>query len=72
MRLNLTTTVLAQLRARDLASRALFASDGSQLLGFVGSDLSRQVTGMQDADFSTQEIADVLAGNFYALYFSRS
>jgi hypothetical protein len=55
--------VLAQIRERDLIARTLFASDGPQYSGAVRAYLDRMITGMQDAGFTTDEIAAVLAGN---------
>ncbi len=55
--------VLAQIRARGLISRTLFASDGPQFSGSVRTYLQRMVAGMQAAGYTTDEIAAVLAGN---------
>jgi hypothetical protein len=59
--------VLAQIRERGLIARTLFASDGPQYSGAVRTYLTRMVAGMQDAGYTTDEIAGVLAGNFARL-----
>ena len=53
---------------RGLTHKALFASDGPQLSSFVEGYLTQVVSAMVRAGYSTQQIADVLAGNFRALY----
>ncbi|MBZ0231966.1 MAG: amidohydrolase [Deltaproteobacteria bacterium] len=55
--------VIAQIRARGLIARTLFATDGPQFSGAVRTYLQRIVAGMQDAGYTTDEIAAVLAGN---------
>lgn len=60
--------VLGEILARSLVDRTLYASDGPQLSGFVGTYLREMVEGMQQAGFSTADIAAVLADNFYAVY----
>ncbi len=60
--------VLAAIRARGLSDRALFATDGPQYSGMVRSYLARVVAAMQDAGFSTGEIAGMLSGNFHRVY----
>lgn len=56
--------VMTQIRARGLIPRTLFATDGPQYSGAVRTYLTRMVAGMQDAGFTTDDIAAVLAGNF--------
>ena len=63
--------VLEEIRARGLVARTLFASDGPQYSGAVRSYLTRMIDGMQDAGYTTDEIAGVLAGNFDRLYLHR-
>ncbi len=60
--------VLSEIFARGLVDRTLYASDGPQLSGFVRIYLQDMVEGMQEAGFSTADIAAVLADNFYAVY----
>jgi hypothetical protein len=60
--------VLAAIRARGLVDRTLFASDGPQFSGAVRTYLGTLVQGMQDAGYSTDEIALVLSGNFRRLF----
>jgi uncharacterized protein len=64
--------VLAAIRERGLVDRALFASDGPQLSGAVRTYLGRIVTGMQDAGYTTDEIEQVLSGNFRGLFLTRA
>ena len=61
-------SVLAEIKARDLVSKCLFATDGAQFSGFVASYLALMVEGMQAAGYSSAQMASVLAGNFHALY----
>jgi len=63
--------VLAEILARGLVDRALFASDGPQGSGAVRSYLGRLITGMQDAGYTTDEIALVLGDNFARLFLGR-
>jgi predicted TIM-barrel fold metal-dependent hydrolase len=63
--------VLAELAARGLIDRALFASDGPQSSGGVRSYLGRLLAGMQEAGYTTAEIGAVLSGNFARLYLDR-
>ena len=63
--------VLAELRARGLVDRALFASDGPQYAGAVRAYLGAIVDGMLAAGYTADEIEAVLSGNFDRL-FSRS
>ncbi len=56
--------VLAAIAARGLIGRTLFASDGPQSSGSVRSYLGRMIQGMQDAGYTTDQIAAVLGGNF--------
>lgn len=63
--------VLAEIRARGLIGRTLFATDGPQYSGAVRAYLGRMVTGMRDAGYTTDEIAAVLAGNFRRLFLRR-
>lgn len=60
--------VLAQVLARGLVDRTLYASDGPQLSGFVGSYLQELVDGMMAAGFSTADIGAVLSENFFTVY----
>lgn len=60
--------VLQQILERDLVDRTIFASDGAQLSGFVKSYLGDIVDGMIDAGYSVDDMARVLAGNFYEAY----
>jgi hypothetical protein len=60
--------VLAEIKARGLVDRTIYASDGPQLSGTVNSYLQKMVDGMLEAAFTTDEIASVLAGNFHTLY----
>ncbi|MCR9164664.1 MAG: amidohydrolase family protein [Nannocystaceae bacterium] len=53
---------------RGLTHKALFASDGPQLSSFVEGYLAQMVSAMVRSGYSTPQIADVLAGNFRALY----
>lgn len=61
--------VLAQVRARSLISRTMFASDGPQYSGGVRTYLQRIRAGMVTAGYRDGEIAAVLGGNFIRLYF---
>ena len=61
--------VLAEVKKRGLLSRTLWASDGAQFSGMVRGYLDALVEGMMSADFSVDEIAAVLSGNFYSLNF---
>ena len=61
--------VLAEIRARGLVSRTLFATDGPQFSGMVRSYVMRMATGMRDAGYSIAEIRSVMGQNFYRLYF---
>ena len=60
--------VLEQIKARGLIGKTLFATDGAQFSGFVSSYLELMVSGMRDANYTVEEMAQVLAGNFHALY----
>ena len=60
--------VLAEIRARGLIGRTLFATDGPQYSGAIRSYVGRITQGMQTAGYSTDEIQAVLAGNFERLF----
>ncbi len=60
--------VLAEIRARGLIPRTMFASDGPQYSGAVRSYLSRIRDGMEAAGFGDDDIAAVFGGNFMRLF----
>lgn len=60
--------VLAEIRNRGLIAKSLFASDGPQYSGAVRGYVTKLVTGMRDAGYTTEEIEAVLAGNFARLF----
>ena len=60
--------VIAEIKRRNLVSRALFGSDGPQLPGFPAAYLARLVTEMQRQGYSTAELTGFLSGNFYRLF----
>ena len=64
--------VLAEVRARGLVHRTLWSTDGPQYSGMVRRYLDLLVEGMKSAGYTVDEIAAVLSGNFYALYFANS
>jgi hypothetical protein len=61
-------SVLAEIKARGLVDRTLYASDGPQLTGNTKAYLDRMVMGMKEAAYTTAEIERVLSGSFEALY----
>lgn len=61
--------VLEQIKVRKLISRTMWATDGPQFSGMVRSYLQIMVQGMKDAQYTVDEIAALLSGNFYSLYF---
>lgn len=60
--------VLSEILARGLVDRTLYASDGPQLSGFSSRYLGTLVDGMQEAGFTTADIAAVLAESFFTVY----
>jgi len=60
--------VLAEIRARGLIGRTLFATDGPQYSGAIRNYLRRLVDGMRTAGYSTDEIEAVLSRNFTRLF----
>lgn len=60
--------VLAEIRARGLISRTLFATDGPQYSGAIRGYLRKLVDGMRAAGYTTDEIEAVLSGNFTRLF----
>jgi hypothetical protein len=60
--------VLAEIKARGLVNRTLYASDGPQLTGNTKAYLDRMVMGMKEAAYTTAEIERVLSGSFEELY----
>jgi len=62
--------VLAEVKARGLVPRTLWSTDGPQYSGMVRRYLLLLVEGMKSAGYTVDEIAAVLSGNFYTLYFA--
>lgn len=60
--------VLAEIRARGLIRRTLFATDGPQYSGAIRGYLRKLVDGMTAAGYTRDEIADVLSRNFGRLF----
>ena len=60
--------VLQEALARGLVGQTIFASDGPQSSGKVKAYLWEIIEAMQTAGFSADEMAAVLAGNFYRAY----
>lgn len=60
--------VLEQILARGIVDKAIFASDGPQSSGKVKIYLEEMVAAMQGLNYEVDEIAQVLAGNFYRCY----
>lgn len=60
--------VLEQILARGLVHKALYASDGPQSSGKVKIYLEEIVSAMKGLQYSVEEMAQVLSGNFYRCY----
>ena len=60
--------ILEEALARGLVGQTIFASDGPQSSGKVKAYLWEIIEAMQAAGFSPDEMAAVLAGNFYRAY----
>jgi hypothetical protein len=60
--------VLSEIKSRGLVARAIYGSDGPQGAGHLQKYLGIMIAGMQAAGFSTDEIAQVLAGNFKKVF----
>lgn len=63
--------VLGVIKARGLVGRALFATDGPQYSGMIRSYLGRILAGLEEAGYTSDEIAAVLGGNFRRLFLTR-
>lgn len=55
---------MEQIHQRGLVERTIYGSDGPQSPGFVGRYLGDALEAMEAADYSVEEAAAVLAGNF--------
>ena len=60
--------VLGEIKARDLVHRAIYATDGPQFFGKSQSYLKTIVDAMQAAGYTHDDLAAVLAGNFYTCF----
>ena len=64
--------VLQEIKARGLVGKTLFGTDGPQSAGMVKGYVSLIQQEMVKQGFSSQEIADVMGGNFQRVYFASS
>lgn len=60
--------VLAEIKARGLVRRTLFATDGPQYSGAIRNYLRKLVDGMTAAGYGSEDIEDVLSRNFVRLF----
>ena len=63
--------VLEQIKARGLADKLIFATDGPQYFGKVQTYLKLMAESMRDAGFSKEELRGVFAQNFYRCFFKQ-
>jgi predicted TIM-barrel fold metal-dependent hydrolase len=59
---------MRRIREAGIVDRAIYGSDGPQSPGFVGRYLDSTVAAMRSADYSRDEMAAVLAGNFVRVF----
>ena len=60
--------VLGEIKARGVIDRAIYATDGPQFFGKSQSYLKKLVDTMLELDYTHDELAAVLAGNFYTCF----
>jgi hypothetical protein len=61
-------TAFERIKEGEVIDRVIYGSDGPQSPGFVSDYLQRTVTAMEGAEYDTEEIRAVLAGNFIKVF----
>jgi microsomal dipeptidase-like Zn-dependent dipeptidase len=61
--------VLDQVKQRGLVHKTLFGTDGPQYSGMVKSYTSLMQGAMAERGFTQEEIAPIMAGNFFSVFF---
>ena len=51
-----------------MIGKMIYGSDGPQFPGYVKSHLQAFVAGMQEADYTAEEIEQILSGNFLRVF----
>ena len=64
--------VLEQVKKRGLVDKTIFGTDGPQYAGMVRSYVGSITASMKDEGFTDEDIAKVMARNFFAVFFGAS
>jgi predicted TIM-barrel fold metal-dependent hydrolase len=57
-----------RIKARGVTHKLIYGSDGPQFPGYVGRHLEAFVTAMRDADYTPEEMRNILADNFSRVF----